>query len=258
MDNIAKYLLAAGIAILFPILVLFMSITIFPSKPAPSYPSPAEPPVKPYCSTTNSRSSGNSQSNSADNVTSSDNYSADYSSQPNYSSNCQQRMEQYQQELRAYNTKQANYDSQVSAYNKAVKANDKIRQINRSVLAVLIALVAIVSIYWIRDYKELAAGLTIGASLCIVAGSSMFVSFMGSKNIDTLAVVVNTAAFVVLISLFYGLENGLQKTVRIISTTPGIATALPDHTVIPSGQHTAEHQLPASPPEEHHQQDEVR
>ena len=153
MDKLTQYLLSIGIAVLFPIVVVFGVFTAIPQDAKVDVP---RYPTRPRC------------------------YN-DYNSTLRRSVNtCTTEVTQ-------------KYEEDKDAYDDAIENNRKARQdddeknLIRAEIALAVSIIAFVGAVWLKDQsKELSAGLVLGAATTIIGAVGVLAAYQDINNSDRL------------------------------------------------------------------------
>jgi hypothetical protein len=172
MDRTMRVLLSLAIAILYPVVVYFAVVTVIPRPGASNYPT------YPSCY----RQYGSS-------------YSSRYDYEDDASCDRQHR----------------EYDEKLKDYNAALK-EDEGKNLVRAQLALGIALLTIAGALFLRDVKELMAGLTVGAMVVIVSAVTVLVA-TNSNDLAVGNVLLILISFIFLTTVLYLTERGLPERV---------------------------------------------
>jgi hypothetical protein len=173
MDKTMRVLLSLAIAILYPVVVYFAVVTLVPKPASSNYPD------YPEC------------------------YNLQNSSYPirydyDERSSCDRQYEEYENELKDYNSAQK---------------KDEGNNLVRAQLALGAALITIAGAFFIRDVKELVAGLTVGAMLVIVSAATVLVAVNGT-DLSLGNVLFVLASFIFLTAVLYLTERGMPEKTR--------------------------------------------
>lgn len=165
MDKAAKIILGIAIAIIYPVLVFIAVLQIFPTSE-----ETREYPTYPSCSTGRSSRTYNYQTRSYD-----------------YNYN-------YEEDNARCEAERDAYDDKVKEYNKAQDHE----LVLRSIVGLVIGLLTVVGIYFVRDVRELAGGITAGASLVVITATGTLSGLGGDSDLKGVIVFLILLAFAVL------------------------------------------------------------
>lgn len=166
MDRTMRILLSLAVAILYPVVIYFMVVTLVPRSADSNYPD------YPSC------------------------YRYDNSLSRSNQSDCDRQYREYDRKLESY---QDNVD------------REEEKNLTRAQLGLGLALITIIGAVFLRDVKELVAGLTVGASVAVIGADTVLVT--GAGDDPTVGnVLLILLSFVFLTAVLYLTEKNLPET----------------------------------------------
>lgn len=166
MDRTMRILLSLAVAILYPVVIYFMVVTLVPRSADSKYPE------YPSC------------------------YRYDNSSSRYSQSDCDREYREY--------------DRKLESYQDSIDQEEE-KNLTRAQLALGLALITIVGVVFLRDVKELAAGLTVGASVAVVGANTVLVAGAGDDpTVGNVLLILLSFAF--LTAVLYLTEKNLPET----------------------------------------------
>lgn len=192
MDKNAKIILSLAIALLFPTLIYFATVTFMPYQTPPDVPRDHTP-AYPNC----------------DNQY---NYSSASVSIKTVQADCEQQRRNYEAELDREQKKRANYDSE--SYH-ITQTNQHIG-VMRARIALVVGLVGILSILLLTEVVALMVGITLGSTMAIAIAT--FVIFTHDDSTDLISVLLGLAAFAVMSVLLFFVDKIVPKSTSFDDT----------------------------------------
>jgi hypothetical protein len=165
MDRTMRILLSLGIAILYPVVIYFMVVTIIPKASDSQYPT------YPTCY----RGSG------------------------------------YRYEQNDCDREYREYDRKIESYHDSFEREES-KNLTRAQIGLGLALLTMIGVVFIRDVKEVVAGMTVGATLVVITAGSVLISGAGDDPTTGNALLV-LLCFIFLTALLFITEKALPESV---------------------------------------------